>query len=754
MNNLAFCSNNQSGEDRIKSPRFLQALASHAFKAKPFGWLQLAMRWLQTVNYGCHRLLGVVFSTVSAQSEQMLAVGKSVSLPAKKFGPVATVGQRHRVRAGNAFRKIDRQIRVVIYARYSTEEQDASSIDDQFAFCKQYLESIGLGDAAISFYSDAEVSGEVRNRPGIDQLWQGIEKRAWDLILVEDASRLFRNDTMGLEFVEGAYDKGIRTISINDLIDTAEAGFGDRLRDVLRHHAKSNYFTRVRIRRRHEQLWMMGAAVCGRRPGYNRTPTVAASIGEPARGPHYDTVDEAAAAVVQEIYQRIADGQEAWMVAEFANQQKLPKCTNSQGVPWTPKDINALIRRTIYKGQDTHCETLTEKAKRTGKKQVTRNEVEDIWYREMPDLRIVSDELWERANQAIDKRALRKSYKSGFDHPLKGIPRDSRGPLSQIFVCGICGAKMYMFGRVDGGYCCSGAKKKECWNHATALRALTHAQIGKAVAECLIPDEASLEVLVETIQRSYDKHLKDQDYVHSREHKIKAAEAKQGRMIAFIQENENVSRAVNDQLLEIEKELQSLQFELDQHRQRQASTEHCISREEIVAKLEKAKSTLLNMGPEMAHLLKVLIPNKIKAQPYEQMDAEKDQLLDNHKAVLRAEFEVHLIQLLPQELTSLLQSSELDIVKASQAVRLYVDLFEPSLVPKLAQDILKHRYPDDGKKRSYDELAELLGVSNQSAFRATKLAKMMKAEGLTEPYKRLTECPEKMSRWILERRTS
>jgi hypothetical protein len=53
-----------------------------------------------------------------------------------------------------------RPLRVLFYGRYSTEEQDASSIPDQFAYCERFLQSTGVTNIVVTKLSEAEISGE------------------------------------------------------------------------------------------------------------------------------------------------------------------------------------------------------------------------------------------------------------------------------------------------------------------------------------------------------------------------------------------------------------------------------------------------------------------------------------------------------------------------------------------------------------------------------------------------------------------
>ena len=114
------------------------------------------------------------------------------------------------------------------------------------------------------------MSGELRSRPGIDRVWSGNREREWDLILVEDSSRLYRDEVACLHLVRLAVDNEVRIICINDLVDTAEEDWEERLKEAARHHASSNRYSSRRVKRAHEELWEMRAALGLLKPGYRR----------------------------------------------------------------------------------------------------------------------------------------------------------------------------------------------------------------------------------------------------------------------------------------------------------------------------------------------------------------------------------------------------------------------------------------------------------------------------------------------------
>jgi hypothetical protein len=47
-----------------------------------------------------------------------------------------------------------------------------------------------------------EVSGEIADHPGINQVWAGIEAKRWDVIIAEESSRLYRHHTKAGEVFE------------------------------------------------------------------------------------------------------------------------------------------------------------------------------------------------------------------------------------------------------------------------------------------------------------------------------------------------------------------------------------------------------------------------------------------------------------------------------------------------------------------------------------------------------------------------
>ena len=80
-------------------------------------------------------------------------------------------------------------MRAVIYARYSSDLQSASSIDDQVRVCRERIQRDG--HQLVSVYTDRAASGATLMRPGIQALMQDI--RDFDLVYAEALDRISRD---------------------------------------------------------------------------------------------------------------------------------------------------------------------------------------------------------------------------------------------------------------------------------------------------------------------------------------------------------------------------------------------------------------------------------------------------------------------------------------------------------------------------------------------------------------------------------
>jgi len=635
-----------------------------------------------------------------------------------------------------------RLLRILLYARYSTDEQKRSSIAAQFRGCRKLLKDWGIEHADIQELSDYEMSGELRNRPGIDQVRLGVQNRAWDLIVAEDSSRLFRNPPACCELVGDAVDNGIRVLLPGDRIDTQNENFMEVLQDAQIHHSRSNSYTRNRIKRSHDDLWESGAAIGMLKPGYLRRPTLPAAEGREAEGPFFDEIDPKWLPIVHEAFTRVAQHQPPWLVAECLSAAGLPKSANAKREEWNDRNVLELIRRTVYRGLEERRKSVAKKVHRTGKSKLVRNDPGKVETRPMEHLRMVDDDLWYRANAAIDSRVRDGSSSlRGIDHPLAEIPRDSRGPLSNLFLCAACQGKMHMQGRSDGGYRCQHAKNGPCWNRATALRKLTHERISERVVAELLAADGCLDALVRHIESLVASDEPRKRRVQESISLVRELTGKRDRLLVAIENAESDCASLVERLKQREEELRRAEAALACAEQEIAITRQLPSREQIQRHIQDKATRLLEMDREAGPILKGLVEGPILAVPYQQFGS--------NKVVLRAEFKLRMAGLLPDDLFALLQRMAVPTHDPLGEIRhLTVDLFNPSGVPQHAVQACAM----DEAGMSMKEIRETLKITKRIAYRAINLGKKMKAAGVVDPYIRLTERPASASRWGARKR--
>ena len=66
---------------------------------------------------------------------------------------------------------------VAIYARYSSDRQRATSIEDQVALCRRAASRLGYVVPDDHVYTDQEISGAVEQRPGYTRLMEAARNR-------------------------------------------------------------------------------------------------------------------------------------------------------------------------------------------------------------------------------------------------------------------------------------------------------------------------------------------------------------------------------------------------------------------------------------------------------------------------------------------------------------------------------------------------------------------------------------------------
>jgi len=108
-------------------------------------------------------------------------------------------------------------MRIVIYCRVSTEEQDA---DKQEFICREYCKRNDF--EVYKVYKDV-ISGTKESRPQFNQLLEDMRNLKFDAIMVTKLDRVGRSLKHLLNLFDEFQNKGIHFIAVTQNIDTSSA---------------------------------------------------------------------------------------------------------------------------------------------------------------------------------------------------------------------------------------------------------------------------------------------------------------------------------------------------------------------------------------------------------------------------------------------------------------------------------------------------------------------------------------------------
>jgi DNA invertase Pin-like site-specific DNA recombinase len=338
--------------------------------------------------------------------------------------------------------------KVSIYARYSCDKQSETSLEDQIRRCRQLAEAnkLVVDDALI--YTDAAVSGTDKGeaaRDGYRRLRQDWDASKFDVLLVDEFSRLSRDPVeQALLFKRLENNRRVRLITA-DGIDTQDADWHLRLglQGLLSQYEGRKLSHRV-------DRGMVGQLKRGymvATPAYGYDLDRKYDSQEEHVGSHW-RINPMEAAVVQKVFAQREAGDSMHQIAARLNSEGVlcsRKARKKDGGHWRASRVKIMLGNPVYKGIFVWhgSTTYAAKMKSLGLPVIT----EEF---ERPELRLVSDETWQRCNE----RSISRSGYGGGLHALSGL-----------LTCGCCGGTLALSAlkRCRSVYCpaCTEAKSSK-----------------------------------------------------------------------------------------------------------------------------------------------------------------------------------------------------------------------------------------------------------------------------------------------------
>lgn len=351
--------------------------------------------------------------------------------------------------------------RAVIYARYSSDNQRDSSIADQIAVCKRIIEQNGWN--LIETYADAAISGANPNRPDYQRLLVDAEDRKFDIVVAEALDRLSRDQEDVARLYKHLSFGGVRIITVAEgeiselhvgLKGTMNALF---LKDLAQ---KTHRGLEGRVRQ--------GKSAGGKTYGYDIVRSLDEK-GEPIRGSR--KINDQQAAVVQRIYREFAAGRSPAGIAKQLNAEAIP---GPCGRVWQGNAISGhsvrrtgILRNELYVGKLVWNRQRFLKDPRSGKRVARINPASEWIINEVPELRIIDDDLWSAVAHRLEERD-RSPRSQNFRATRFWKKRRPAYLLTKLVRCAACRGN---YTSVGGDYlACAAARKAGTCDNTKGIR--------------------------------------------------------------------------------------------------------------------------------------------------------------------------------------------------------------------------------------------------------------------------------------------
>ena len=322
----------------------------------------------------------------------------------------------------------EKLLRAAVYARFSTDLQNDRSIDDQFMFCRAHAKRLGLEITEV--FADYAVSAAtVHGRPEYQRMLQLAMGGRFNVIYTEDLDRLSRSiSDLGRLFEETQY-AGVKIVTVAD-------GEVNEMHIGLKGTMSAMFLKQLaqKVRRGLAGVIRDGRSAGGRAYGYRPDR---ASPGRPIIVPEQ-------AEMVLRIFTEYADGKSPKAICRSLTEEGV---SPPRGRVWAPSALlgfasrgTGILRNTVYNGYLVWNKVRMVKDPQTGKRVSRPNPVAEWKTVEAPQLRIVSQELFDKVQAQLTARTH-----AGRDDNMM-VHRRPKRLLSGLIKCGACGAGMAVAG--------------------------------------------------------------------------------------------------------------------------------------------------------------------------------------------------------------------------------------------------------------------------------------------------------------------
>ena len=446
-------------------------------------------------------------------------------------------------------------MKIAAYARVSTEkESQVESFEKQIEFFNEFTKKNGY--ELYKLYADEGISGkQIKHRKQFQQMMQDAKTKKFDKVVVKDVSRFARNTVDLLQSIRELKSYGIEVDFLNNG-EIMEGGseFILTILGAMAQQESANMSKRVKFGKDI-------TAKKGRVPnivfGYDKIPDERYTL----------KINEEEAKIVKEIfesyvYKGIGTTKIAWDLNDRGIRTKKTKSK------WVQTSIVRMLKNPIYTGRVTN-----KKSEVTDFITGTRKDLpEEEWIVvEKPEMRIISDELFNRAQDILLQRSN--------EFKLNNKREKTEYVFSTLIYCKHCG---YSFRRVRRKYTedgkeyirwvCSGRNSMGV-NHCPNTTVIDEEELLNAIKEYLKSIISNKKNFMKAVEKEFEKITKLRENNERSEESLlkeieKVTSKKQKYMEMFqnevinIQELKKYTNPLNEDIARLERELKLITSEI------------------------------------------------------------------------------------------------------------------------------------------------------------------------------------------------
>lgn len=367
-------------------------------------------------------------------------------------------------------------MRTAAYCRFSSDSQREASITDQLRNIEMYCKRMGW--PLPTLHQDKAISGSRNDRAGYLAMLEAAEIGAFDVLLIDDFTRLGRDHIESTIAIRRLKFIGIRVIGASDGTDTARDGY--KL-DIGLKGLMGEHFLDDLAKKTHRGL--MGQALSGYSAG--GLPYGYTSLHDGAGFKR--VINEEQAQWVRFIFERYSQGASPRQIADELNRNKV---LSPRGGTWAHSALYpdakgvGMLGNEMYNGRQVWNKTNWLKNPETGRRVRTIRPKSEWVIIESPELQIVSDESW----LACQNRIKKSRHKPDNKHAGGAYPKYL---FSGLLKCGECGSAYVIMDRKKYG--CAANKDRGtsvCSNGLRVKRETIERVLLAGVKERLLSDES------------------------------------------------------------------------------------------------------------------------------------------------------------------------------------------------------------------------------------------------------------------------